>query len=375
MVNKIKYETENLEKTFNISKNNEIRYKTGNIENNSNNSTIIKIESQNINERKKKLKIGILSVLNCINVGNNYLKYAISVVLKEMGFIPYIIGTNPEKITLEFLRKTTNVIVIKNFNEIKRYDYDILMVNSDQTWRKFDKNIFDYGFLKFAENWNLTKFIYGASLGVEYWDFTPEETNLIKRLLKQFKGISIREKGSLDLIKQNLGITPEVVLDPTLLIDKSYYLDLVADYPKNEYNNEKFILVYILGWDFENKELIKLYSKLNYKIIKFKLTKQTKIKKFIYYINNTQAIISNSFHGTIFSILFNKPFLTLYTKDQSIERFISLGNLLNITNRFSLLGEDVDINLLNIPLNINYSIIDELRVKSLNFLKKNLYMK
>ena len=218
MVNKIKYETENLEKTFNISKNNEIRYKTGNIKNNSNNSTIIKIESQNINERKKKLKIGILSVLNCINVGNNYLKYAISVVLKEMGFIPYIIATSLDRINFSFLRKNTNLIVVKSFNEIKKDDYDILMVNSDQTWRKFDGNIFNIGFLKFAEDWNLTKFVYGASLGYDYWDFTPEETNLIKRLLKQFKGISIREKGSLDLIKQNLGITPEVVLDPTLLI-------------------------------------------------------------------------------------------------------------------------------------------------------------
>ena len=119
------------------------------------------------NITKKKLKIGVVGVYHCMNVGNNLLKYSISVVLKEMGFIPYIIGTNNNKTNLDFLSKTTNLIVINNFSEIKRDDYDILMVNSDQTWRNFDGNLLDYGFLRFAENWNLPKFIYGASLGYD----------------------------------------------------------------------------------------------------------------------------------------------------------------------------------------------------------------
>ena len=325
------------------------------------------------NITKKKLKIGVVGVYHCMNAGNNLLKYSISVVLKEMGFIPYIIGTNNNKTNLDFLSKTTNLIVVNNFSEIKRDDYDILMVNSDQTWRNFDGNLLDYGFLRFAENWNLPKFIYGASLGYDYWSFTSEETIVAKRLLTQFKGISIREQGSLNLIKQNLGITPEVVLDPTLLINKNYYLDLVHKYSKKKFDNEKYILIYKLGWNINMKKLIKkAFNELKYKIYLFTLHNRTNIENFIYYINNSQAIITDSFHGTIFSIIFNKPFVSFYYKGQAEERLKSLKNLFQIKNRIISSEEIADVNLLKTPLNINYSIIEELRLKSLDFIKKNL---
>jgi len=58
----------------------------------------------NESKTKKELKIGVVGVFHTINVGNNLLKYAISVVLKEMGFIPYIIATSLDRINLSFLR-------------------------------------------------------------------------------------------------------------------------------------------------------------------------------------------------------------------------------------------------------------------------------
>ena len=101
-----------------------------------------------------------------------------------MGFIPYIIGTRLNNENISFINKTTNLIIIKNnFSEIKKDDYDILMVNSDQTWRKFDKNFLDYGFLKFAENWKIKKFIYGASLGFNYWRISKKDEIKAKNLL------------------------------------------------------------------------------------------------------------------------------------------------------------------------------------------------
>ena len=72
------------------------------------------------------------------------------------------------------------------------------MVNSDQTWRKFDRHFYDIGFLKFAEKWNTPKFIYGASLGYNYWTFSKEDENIAKNLLKNFSGISVREQGSIN---------------------------------------------------------------------------------------------------------------------------------------------------------------------------------
>ena len=109
------------------------------------------------------------------------------------------------------------------------------MVNSDQTWRKgidnfYNKNflqsyyplrnfskIYCIAFLKFAENWNKTKFIYSTSLGYENWKFNKSDEKIARLLLSNFTGISVREKGSVKLIEKNLGLKPQFVLDPTFL--------------------------------------------------------------------------------------------------------------------------------------------------------------
>ena len=323
---------------------------------------------------KKQLKIGVVGLNHCLSIGNNLLKYAISHILKEMGFIPYLIGTRTLDFNPRFLSSYSNVIVIKsNFSEIKKDDYDILMVNSDQTWRKFDKHMLDYGFLRFAENWTMPKFIYGASLGYDYWDFTVEEENIAKRLLKQFKGISIREQDSLDLVKEHLGIAPEVVLDPTFLVHKNNYLELAKNSNKTIDNNEKYIFLYKLWFPFPRIETFarEVSREFNYKIYKLDLYKDT-VEDFLYYVNNSQAVITNSFHGAVFSIIFNKPFLTLYKNGQAEKRFKSLGNLFHVKNRLISNSEIPDVNLLKTPLDVNYSLLEELKAKSLNFLKKNL---
>ena len=110
----------------------------------------------------------------------------------------------------------------------------ILMVNSDQTWRKFDNNFYDIGFLRFATNWNITKFVYGASLGYDYWALSSNDEKIAKESLKKFSGISLRECGSLKLVKKHFNITPEIVLDPTFLLEKDDYFDLIKDYSNDK---------------------------------------------------------------------------------------------------------------------------------------------
>ena len=325
----------------------------------------------------KQLKIGVIGVIHEINVGNNLVKFAISIVLKNLGYIPFIIGTRCNWCNLSFLNKTTNLIIIKNsFNEIKKDDYDILMVNSDQTWRKFDEHFLDYGFLKFAKNWNITKFIYGASLGYDYWMLSTEDESIAKELLKNFKGISIREQGSLDLIKKHFGIIPEIVLDPTLLIEKKYYLNLIKNYKKNKKINKNYIFVYKIG-HIGLKEIkmyiVKASSELNINIYEYKLENNKKIEDFIYYLDNCKAVITNSFHGTIFSIIFNKPFISFNWKGSAEERLKSLGKLLGVENRIVSNNQTIDTKLLTTPLIYNKSILEKFKVKSINFIKKNLY--
>ena len=322
-------------------------------------------------------KIGVIGVRHEPNIGNNLLKYAISIKLKELGFKPYIIGTHWMNYNINFLKKNTNCVIIKkSFKEIKRNKYDILMVNSDQTWRRFDEHFYDYGFLKFAETWNIPKFVYGASIGYNYWKFNQKEENIIKLLLKNFTGVSVREKGSIKLIEKHIGIKPKLVLDPTLLINKNYYLNLIKNYKSNINITEAYIFSYIISSDKKIKNYIqRACAQLKYKYYPVKSKEKNSIEKFIYGILHSKAIITNSFHGTIFSIIFNKPFITFIYEDVPKERFYSLEKLFGIKNRIVDCNEQPDINLLNTPLKINRTLIEIMKVKSIDFLKKNLQNK
>ena len=165
--------------------------------------------------------IGIVGLKNHNNIGNNLVKFSIYTKLKEFGFEPIIIGFTPKKQNIDFLKKNVKLKEIKrSFSELMEKDYDIIMVNSDQTWngpKNNTRNLLNYGYLKFAENWKIPRFVYGASLGVNYWKFSQKFDLLARRLLKKFSGISVREKGAIKLVTNHLGIKPKFVLDPTLL--------------------------------------------------------------------------------------------------------------------------------------------------------------
>lgn len=322
---------------------------------------------------KKKKKIGIIGLEHSQNVGNNLLKYAIYIKLSELGTEPYIIGQRYHKDNISFIKNNVKYRIIKNdFSEIKPKDYDILMVNSDQTWRNFKKPIvFDYGFLNFSQNWNISKFVYSASLGVNFWTFNNKENQKIKILIKDFKGISVREKSSVILVEKNLGIKPLFTLDPTLLIDKRYYLNLIKNY-KNEIKLDKNC---IFIYSVRNKKKFKILLnqiRNKYRIFFINIYSKNQILKFIYGIFNCKAVITDSFHGTVFSIIFNKPFISVFIKTKEDIRFQTLKEIFNSGNRFFDIKSNIDLKFLEIPLKINKNLINSLKKKSINYLKKNI---
>ena len=89
-------------------------------------------------------------------------KFSMCKKLKEYNFNPIIISIENHECNIDFLNKTCELKIFKNnFSELNESDYDIMMVNSDQTWG-ISKFLYDIGFLKFAENWTIPKFVYGA---------------------------------------------------------------------------------------------------------------------------------------------------------------------------------------------------------------------
>ena len=325
-------------------------------------------------KRPKKKKVGVISIRHEVNIGNNLLKYAMYIKLSEMGFDAYIIGTHWMNSNISFIKQKTNLKIIKyNFKEIKKREFDILMVNSDQTWRNFDNYFYDYAFLKFAYKWKIKKFIYGASLGYDYWTLTKQDEKIAKILLKNFNGISVREKGSIKLIEQHLGIKPLLVLDPTLLIDKKYYLDLINNYKSNISVKNEYIFTYSFVYIKKMSNFLEKARKaLNFKVYDYYLNNQSKIEDFIYGIMNCKAVVTSSYHGTIFAIIFNKPFISFLYKNSPKERILSLGKLLGFENRIFEYNQSPSIHFLTTPLKINYFLLNSLKNKSINFLKQNL---
>jgi polysaccharide pyruvyl transferase WcaK-like protein len=284
-----------------------------------------------------------------------------SIKLSELGFDPYIIGTRFNNHDISFLRKFTKVKV-----------NNILMVNSDQTWRK-SNFFYDIAFLNFSKNWNKPKFVYAASLGLNTWQLTKEDENIAKNLLKNFTGISVREKGSIKLIESHLGIKPIFVLDPTLLIDKKYYLKLIKNYKNDILIDNSFIFVYtVTDFNTFKNYINSIREKYYYKIYLINCEVKNHIKKFIYGIYNSRAVITDSFHGTIFSIIFNKPFISFVYEENGRERFNTLKEIFNLQNRIYDWNSTADLKLLDIPLDINKTVLSSLKTQSINFLKNNL---
>jgi polysaccharide pyruvyl transferase WcaK-like protein len=242
------------------------------------------------------------------------------------------------------------------------------MVNSDQTWNKYDNNFYDYGFLKFAENWTIPRFAYGASYG-DKWALNKEDELIAKYLLKQFIGISVRERSAIEILQKKLNINAIHVLDPTLLLNKKDYLKLINGYKSNITINENYIFSYIIcPTDFKLNLVKDIALRLNYKVYFVLLDNNTSIQNFIYLISNCKAVITNSYHGTIFSIIFNKPFIVF--GDPKAKRFETLGEIFDIKPR--IINDYIipDLSLLKKPLNINKTLLNSLKKKSLIFIKK-----
>ena len=339
-----------------------------------------------INKYKKPLKVGVICLKHGFNFGNTLVKISMSSFLKSLGFEPYIVGKRKIvenlKIDLTFLNESTNLRILKSFEEIKINDYDILMVNSDQTWRAFGEgeeaynDLFNVGFLRFAENWTIPKFAYGVSFGTHDLNIKKSDIKIVRNLLKKFTGVSVREKSAIKVIKKLLGIHAEHVLDPTMLLDKSFYLQLIKKYKNfNRKHNSKTLFVYsltgqlqplidqiVVNLKFDNVNIIPPFNSSN-------------VISFIGGINSSDAVLTDSFHGTIFSIIFNKPFISVMFTDGANERFISLNQIFHFDKRLIFYKEKLEqteMELLLVQPNIDNTVFYNYRSESIEFLKRNL---
>lgn len=260
----------------------------------------------------------------------------------------------------------------KNMKELNN-EFDIFICGSDQIWNlDCTKGVEPAYFLKFVDKDKL-KIAYAPSLA--HIKFAKNYDEDLKKAINDLDYISIREESTLPLIQSLTEKKVNVVLDPTLLLDREDY-ELIVNQEKQD---NEYIFVYMLEYSAELVKYCNEFSdKRKIKIIYITKSKISRIKgknvfgigpdKFLRYIRDAKYIITNSFHATVFSVIFNKKFVTFTTKYSS-SRMGDLLNKLGIPER--IYNENFDID-----KDIDYDVVQkrliDMKKFSLEYLRKAL---
>ena len=367
------------------------------------------------------MKIGILTLPLHTNYGGVLQAYALQTVLERMGhevefidgvkyktkrikkktkyvlsqiFVPLhlwgllklfrVIYFTRTYYTKRFVDTHLHVSKFDSLDSVNEYDIDAIVVGSDQVWRyKYAADSIDDFFFSFIDDNSIKRFSYAASFGTDIMDYPKNKQKECQQLLKFFSGLSVREASGVDVLK-TLDIKQEfcnVVLDPTMLLSPKHYLDnlisvdSIPDFP--------YLLSYILDDNECINSIIKIIAQqTGLRVVTVKaqtgdiddLLPLISVEQWISLIYYAKFVITDSFHGTVFSILFNKQFLVYGNSDRGLSRFESLLSSFSLMNRFvdstdSLKGLNVEDDIKWDKVN---DIIELLRCKSLAYLKSQL---
>lgn len=243
-----------------------------------------------------------------------------------------------------YLNMTTEVHSSSELFKLINKNFDVVIVGSDQVWRpKYVQKINDY-YLEGADA-KIKKIAYAASFGVDNWEYNEKETKICRKLIKNFSYVSVREKSGIKLAEKHFGISPNYDLDPTLLLTVSAYTKL---FNTNGITKKGYVFAYILDPSKDKTKTIELVSNiLDKEVISFNTKAESKksplkesvappVEEWLISIYNSEYVVTDSFHGCVFSIIFNKPFMVYGNANRGIERFKSLFALLRLSNRLIL---------------------------------------
>lgn len=379
---------------------------------------------------KRKMKIGILTQPLTTNYGGILQNWALQQVLKDIGHEPEMIfrhldvcegmtfhsvSKNIKKTFKGVLKKCLNrrsdgeiVNPFKPHNYyterpfdngfksqinktkaaftnsalkrlIRRGNYDAFIVGSDQVWRQlYSPDILTY-FLNFLpESDKRPRIAYAASFGVNHDYIDQRLIPECKALLKRFVAVSVREQSGVEVLKRDFDIKGIRVLDPTLLLQRERY-------ESNASSENSFITTYVL--DDENKHDSILSSvKTHIGVAEVKEMSVCpfwedpsgfpSVKDWLSNIANAEFVVTDSFHGCVFSILFHRPFIAIGNKDRGLDRFTSLLSMFGLMSRLVLTEEEFHEKKDSLLQAIDYTEVDKIlemeREKSLDFLRNAL---
>ncbi len=268
-----------------------------------------------------------------------------------------------------FQRYISHSELIYSLQSLKRHvckaNYDVLIVGSDQVWRKAytERWGVERFFLDFAPN-NSRKIAYAASFGRYDMEYNTDELLRLKKLYQQFDAVSVREDTGISILENQGWKNPKAiqVLDPTMLLTREHYMQLIAK--GNTYSSNGNMFCYILDITDEISSVIDTLAvekklKPFYSLIEG--NDRMSIEQWLRSFADAEYVVTDSYHGVVFSLIFNKPFYILENKQRGNARFESLKNM------FGLSIDNSHINWKHVN-----SIVEEYKYISTNFLFDNL---
>lgn len=361
------------------------------------------------------MKIGILTITNGENYGNRLQNYASQTVLESLGFeaetirnktgtkidsnakksIKKIISSNYRKVRFLNVHKLDNWYRQAKFNEFNnkyiKFSSDIIekgnvpehlsnkynyfISGSDQVWNPEFYFNSEIDFLTFAPREK--RIAYSPSFGVS--ELNDKYKEQYKIWINGMKYLSVREEAGANIIKDLTGREATVLVDPTLMLSKDEWLK-IAKIP-SWIQNKKYILTYFLG-DTPNEirnEINEIACKRNLKVINL-LDKEDKEayvcdpSEFLALINNCDVFYTDSFHGAVFSIIMQVPFVVVDRRDNNKPMNSRIDTLLKLFDMEERYHRNIDSE--QRIFSVNYEKTENIRLrereKSLKYLRQSL---
>lgn len=310
------------------------------------------------------MKISLLTIWHCCNYGAELQTYATVKALTELGHqvevIDYRLTETPPKTTKDKIAKLISLMTLSHFKfsrfwnkflknktchyrnaeELKRNPpkADVYIVGSDQVWNEdITKDKADVYFLCFGND-NVVRMSYSSSIGVDFWNGSEKITVIVKDQFNKFKAISCRETTGCRVLRETFGKEVTHVLDPTMLHES--YPELTGNIKKR-----KTLVFYPLTTYPELESLSKeLAKELGLEFInnnkRSMLTKhipwnRRSVEQWVKNIAEAEFVVTHSFHGLAFCIIYKKSFVIVKAKDSNRQtRLTDLLNELGLTDRF-----------------------------------------
>lgn len=345
--------------------------------------------------------IGIISWFYATNYGAVLTSYALTKAIEDIGYSCTLVDIpkqfwakskhlrNPLTFSKRFIYKYCNVTSqfdLENKNDMQRLNRrcKAFAVASDQLWR-WDKikNVPEFFFLGFADK-SKNKFSYSTSFGGNTFACeNKDDLEKVKNMLSEFSGISVREKNGVDICKNTFGMNAVQVLDPVFLCNRKHYDNIATN---SKVKGKKFIVAYMLAYSKGKEDILrKIADILQREIIlipdatkgrnaewEMPMTTDISVEDFVYYVKNSDLIVTDSFHAVCFSLIYGIPFVATSEKRAGKDRFTSLLNMVGMSDRlfpeFKSVLEKPEMLTDHPDFSKAHKILEREKVKSMNWL-------